>query len=95
MVKSNKEYVAAHRARKAALAFSSEYLDSALIATPDEFISAKEAEFCVKHNVGMVQMSQGLINGLFAHLKDYFESEDDKYSIDDLYIAWREAEKET
>lgn len=81
-----------YRTRKAAKAFSADFLQGALIASPEDFLEAKEAEFCIKHNVASVSVNQGLINEFYQALKDY-EEEDGLVSVDDLLAAWKRAEE--
>ena len=88
-------YVAEHRARKAALAFSTEYLKGISIATPEQFIEAKAVEFEDKHGVFLMAFHDSLTNEFYTQLKEY-SSEDGSplYIIDELMEAWTIAEKE-
>jgi len=81
------------RSKKAANDFSTEYLKGSNIATPDDFIEAKEVEFQCKNNVVITQFDQGLINEFYTQLKEY-SPEDDLYITDELMEAWSRAEKE-
>jgi len=94
MVKSNKEYVASHRARKVALVFSTEYMEGKLVCTPEVFIEAKACEFGENHNVvSPVQFDYSLLNPFYECLKDEDE-QDGEYTVDGLMTAWKRAIKE-
>ena len=65
MAVSGAERTKKSRVNKAIRDFSDNYLDGKSIATIQDYIEAKEYEFCVKHSVGNVQFDQGLINDFF------------------------------
>ena len=92
MTKSSKEYVAAHRARKAAKAFSNEYLNKRNVVTPEEFIAGKQDEICIKFGVSHVEFNSGTVNDFYSTIKDRYEPEDGLYVVDDLMVAWKEAD---
>jgi len=93
MVKSNKEYVAEHRARKSALAFSTEYMEGKLVCTPEVFIEAKGCEVGEQQNVNVLEFNLSLINPFYEYLKDEDE-QDGEYTVDGLMTAWKRAVKE-
>ena len=77
-------YVAEHRARKAALAFSTEYLKGISIATPEQFIEAKAVEFEDKHGVFLMAFHDSLTNEFYTQL----EAGSSLYVINELLKAW-------
>ena len=82
-----------HRLRKKAEEYSNQYLDGVNIATAKQFIKSKEWEARIKYQAAVVQFDYALINPFYENLKEY-DSEKNKYSVDDLIEAWSIAEKE-
>ena len=83
-----------------------EYMDSQILVSFEDFVEAKEAEFCVKHGVAAVSMAAVFINQFSSLLENYDnewasqyydDSEIDEdyfvYHIETLLAAWKEAEK--
>ena len=88
-------YVAEHRARKAALAFSTEYLKGISIATPEQFIEAKAVEFEDKHGVFLMAFHDSLTNEFYTQLKKYSsEAGSSLYIVNELLKAWTMGGKE-
>ena len=83
----------AHRARKAAQTFSQALLSGALIAAPEDFIKAKEAELCIEHHCSSVSINASLTNLFYKLLKDY-EAENGLYGVEEMLEAWKQAEQE-
>ena len=83
-----------HRDRKAAEAFSQEYLDGVVVATPEAFIEAKSAEACDKYLTSYIQFSYSLTNAFHDRLKAEHDIEDGLYTVLEMLDAWKYAEKE-
>lgn len=79
---------------KAVKDFSAEYLDGKKVATPEAFIVAKEAEYCVKHGVADVTLGSvtNAFNGILDEGLLYTPKEDGMYTVMDLIHAWKDAE---
>lgn len=82
----------AHRAGKAATTFSQTLLSGALIAAPEDFIKAKEAELCIEHHCSSVTINTSL-SSLFYKLLMNFTSENGLYSVEAMLEAWKQAEQ--
>jgi len=88
--KPSREYVAAHRARKAAEAFSDDYMKGVRSATPEHFIEAKESEICYENNCATVTMDDRLIRAFLDELREY-DADEDKYYVHEMAAAWKRA----
>jgi hypothetical protein len=91
--KSSEERTRLYRLRRQAEIFSDEYMDGQEIAKPDEFIEAKEMEFCDQHNVSSVQFDAVFQNHFYEWLKEH-EDESGLYTIESLIESWKLAEKD-
>jgi len=94
MARSSKEYVAAHRARKAAQAFSTEYLNKRNVVSPEDFISGKQDEICSEFGLAIVEFDEGLCNYFYSTIKDQYTPVSGGYTVYDLMAAWKEARKD-
>ena len=78
--------------KEAALIFSNTLLSGALIAAPEDFIKAKEAELCIEHHCSSVSINTSLTNSFYDLLKD-FETENGLYSVEAMFEIWTQAEQ--
>ncbi len=78
--------------REAAVIFSNTLLSGALIAAPEDFIKAKEAELCIEHHCSSVTINASLSDSFKDLIKD-FETENELYSVEAMLEAWKQAEQ--
>ena len=93
MAISGAERTRKSRLNRAISNFSDHYLDGKTTVTIQDYIEAKEYEFCVKHSVGDVQFDQGLINDFFREVEMLPEMDDGFYAVGDMFSIWRELDK--
>jgi len=86
---SSKDRVKLHRAKKAAEAFSNNYLHGDTFAKVTDYIKAKEQEYCQGSIAKSVEFSDAFIDGFIDHLVAKYDSEDGKYTIYNLHDSWK------
>lgn len=77
---------------KSVVTFSKTLLGGALIAVPEDFIKAKEAELCIEHHCSSVSINTSLTNSFNDLLKNY-ETENGLYSVETMLEVWKQAEQ--
>ncbi|TCI05039.1 hypothetical protein EZV61_03485 [Corallincola luteus] len=82
------ERVRKHRRQKFINDFCEDYLSGNAVCTPDEFVEAKEFQFCEKHGVGNVSFNQSEVNDFYSQCRDLPEMDEDAYKVEDLLDLW-------
>ncbi len=77
---------------KAVTIFSQTFLSEALIAAPEDFIKAKEAELCIEHHCSRVSINASLTNLFYKFIDDY-ETENGLYNVEAMFEAWNQAQQ--